>query len=282
MKKFKKSKIKQKKSCVPVQLSMYLDDTKLSSGTAFFFELDGEIFLITNWHNFSGRRPDNGQPISETTGATPNKYRIYIPVTNPIEANFSEINYREYTCNLYKDDDQLYPHWFEHPTFRHKVDLVAVPVNDFSLPNMLTITANSEKLALSKLDVRPGMDAFVLGYPIGLSGGAKFPIWKRASIASEPDIDLNNLPMFYIDTATKSGMSGSPVYAQESGFWAPEGKQIPDDAVFGTGHRFIGIYSGRVGDNALEAQLGIVWKESAIIETIQARVLGRNPLESVK
>ena len=78
----------------------------------------------------------------------------------------------------------------------------------------------------------------------------------------------------YIDTATREGMSGAPIYAQESGFWAPEGKKLPEDGVFGKGHRFIGIYSGRVGNDPFFAELGIVWKEEAIQEIIAAARAG--------
>ena len=34
---------------------------------------------------------------------------------------------------------------------------------------------------------------------------------KRARIASEPIIDIQDRPLMYIDTASRSGMSGSPV-----------------------------------------------------------------------
>ena len=37
------------------------------------------------------------------------------------------------------------------------------------------------------------------------------------------DFDLDGVPKFYIDTAIREGMSGSPVYAQEVGYWYPEG-----------------------------------------------------------
>jgi hypothetical protein len=75
--------------------------------------------------------------------------------------------------------------------------------------------------AVSRDDVRPlypmiGAEVFVLGYPRGVTSTGVFPIWKRASIASEPQssvslegTEYNNL--FYIDGLTKTGMSGSPV-----------------------------------------------------------------------
>jgi hypothetical protein len=89
------------------------------------------------------------------------------------------------------------------------------------------------RLPLDKLSLTPGMDVFVLGYPRGISGGGRFPLWKRGSIASEPDVNIDNLPMMYIDTATREGMSRAPVYAQEVGFWAPGGKKFPDEGSSG-------------------------------------------------
>ena len=66
-------------------------------------------------------------------------------------------------------------------------------------------------------------------------------------------------------------MSGSPVIATKNGYWLPEGETDPGKAVIGEGRRFIGLYSGRVGDDEFQAQLGIVWKESAILEIMNQR-----------
>ena len=106
-----------------------------------------------------------------------------------------------------------------------------------------------------------------------MSGGAHFPIWKRGSIATEPDIDLDGLPKLFVDTASREGMSGAPVFAQYTGFWTPEDKSELKDSVFGTGRRFLGIYSGRVGDDPFQAQLGIVWKPTAIEEIIKYSII---------
>jgi hypothetical protein len=72
-----------------------------------------------------------------------------------------------------------------------------------------------------------------------------------------------------IDTATRPGMSGSPV------IW--RGAQYFDEAnntwVHTTGNvsRFLGIYSGRVAaKDTIEAQLGLVWRASLIEEIIAA------------
>ena len=146
---------------------------------------------------------------------------------------------------------------------------MAIPLS--GLEDTCITPANGDKLDLDKIRIYPSMEAFVLGYPRGMSGGGHFPIWKRATIATEPDFDLDGLPRFYIDTATREGMSGSPVYAQEVGYWLPEGETDQGKASIGKGRRFVGVYSGRLGaDDEFKAQLGIVWKESALISLIES------------
>jgi hypothetical protein len=47
----------------------------------------------------------------------------------------------------------------------------------------------------------------------------------------------------------------------------------------GEGRRFLGVYSGRVGDDSFKAQLGIVWKPSVIEEIIQAAMVGTSSFD---
>jgi hypothetical protein len=116
-------------------------------------------------------------------------------------------------------------------------------------------------------------EAFVIGYPFSKPPRLVLPIWKRASIASEPDLDIDNLPKMLIDTATRSGLSGSPVVMQRIGLHGMEGGVMKGSEIIGRIRNFIGVYSGRIGDNEFKAQLGIVWKARVIDE----KVLGKVP-----
>jgi hypothetical protein len=185
------------------------------------------------------------------------------------------VQWRPAILELYKGE---IPIWYEHPEHGYKVDVVAIPLDGLEETKIIAAN-NKEKLDLENFTLRPSLDAFVLGYPLGITGGGKLPIWKRASIATEPDIDLENLPKFLIDTATREGMSGSPVYAQENGFFIPEDKPGMDNAIIGEGRRFVGIYSGRLGSDTFQAQLGIVWKEMAIVEIITGKMHGKSSFE---
>ena len=244
---------------------MAFGETELAIGTAFFYRHLESTHLVTNWHNVTGRNPKSKQPLS-SHGGVPNRMIVGIP-THTTKDERPCILWQWKTLRLYEDEKMERPAWCEHPTFHESVDVVTIPLG--GLEETAVMAANDSQLGLDNIRLYPSLDVFVLGFPRGMSGGAHFPIWKRASIATEPDVDIDGLPKIFIDTATREGMSGSPVYAQEVGYWMPEGKTSPGDAVIGKGRRFIGIYSGRVGDDSFQAQLGIVWKASVIEEIIQ-------------
>ncbi|BAS58346.1 MULTISPECIES: trypsin-like peptidase domain-containing protein [Leptolyngbya] len=260
-------------SHVPFQISMCFKDTKIAIGTAFFYLYEGKPYLVTNWHNVTGREPDTLKCKSSQAGI-PDRLHIKIPYSTQHESGAKLMQWRTQIMPLYEDegDAPSKPVWYEHPRYRHKVDLVVIPVN--GIEETESRAANDPNLEFDNIRLRPGLDVFVLGFPRGIGGGANFPIWKRASIASEPDFDIDGLPKILIDTATREGMSGSPVYAQQIGYWLTEGATNQNEAVIGEGRRFLGIYSGRLGDDHYKAQLGIVWKPSAIDETIQAATIG--------
>jgi len=74
-------------------------------------------------------------------------------------------------------------------------------------------------------------------------------------------------------------MSGSPVIIRHHGIFDPESKNgsLTLSGIIGTVENFCGIYVGRVGDDELGVQLGIVWKEQAIVEVIESKSPGKNP-----
>lgn len=248
------------------KITLRFNGQNLSVATAFFYQHAESNWLVTNWHNLSGRNPLTGKPLSVSTGAIPNELVLHAAEWGH-DGDKTFLHWSERVIGLL--DDAGDPKWKVHPEFRERVDIAVMEFKKIS--DSLRVANNEKLLNLSKFKVRAGMDAFVLGYPLGISGGAKFPIWKRASIASEPDIDVDSLPKIVIDTATREGMSGSPVYVRNTGWWLPEGESGIKNHVIGEGTKFIGIYSGRVlGEDLLSAQLGIVWKETALIEIIES------------
>ncbi|MCF6348609.1 MAG: hypothetical protein L3J20_09970 [Flavobacteriaceae bacterium] len=84
------------------------------------------------------------------------------------------------------------------------------------------------------------------------------------------------MPKIFVDTASRPGMSGSPVIFKRSGIHGIIDGKLKLDTVIGVIQGFVGIYSGRIlGKNELEAQLGIVWKKQVIDEIIDGDTKGK-------
>lgn len=258
------------RSMMSFRIYPYYNHEKMGVATAFLYDWNEETFLVTNWHNVTGRRPETNELMSSSCGI-PNQLRI--EVHSAYDAGNGHLEHRMIpnTIPLYRDDEMFDPIWLEHPTFGSRVDVVAIRLGDLVNPLPRNLVRLNRGDPLMRVSI--GTDAFILGFPRGISGGL-FPIWKRGSFASEPYHDIDGLPKCYVDTATREGMSGSPVIAASNGVLHLENLNISGRSN-GIVHRFVGIYSGRVGMGASDAQLAIVWKESALFEIVKNGIRGK-------
>ena len=64
--------IQEKMSWVPFQIELMYEKENLGIGTAFAYQLNNQTYLITNWHNVSGRHPETLKAIHKDL-ALPNK-----------------------------------------------------------------------------------------------------------------------------------------------------------------------------------------------------------------
>ena len=143
------------------------------------------------------------------------------------------------------------------------VDVVALPIGEAVKEKVTLLPVN--ELASGKIAIRIGMDVFILGYPFG-SALPAVPVWKRGSIASEPSLVQLTTGYYLIDTASRPGISGSPVILRswsndvlESNMWVSTNDQLPVD-------RIIGVYSGRKIPE--DAQIGLAWHVDYIDQII--------------
>lgn len=263
----------------PVSLSahhLYLcftpTDLVISNGSGFIYARGDVFYLITNWHNVAGKNPETGQCLSDTL-AVPDVISTAFRLPEHLG------QWKRQQLALYLDDGMHEPAWFVHPTHLNTVDVVAIPVPPAISTAYALFPINRIEFD-EKFPIEVGDDAFVVGYPFQDPSEDQFPIWKRASIASEPQIDVDRLPKLLIDTATRPGLSGSPVIMQRAGLHGASEGTLAPDTIIGTIRNFVGVYSGRVGADEVRAQLGIVWKKSVIDEIIDARVYGRPPYEA--
>jgi len=249
-------------STVPLFLEPLHGDLALAIATGFCWQHEETIFLVSNYHVLTGMHPETGQPLSEH-GTTPDRLRVHLHDGDRLG--------RWLAHDFALFDPQGRPLWQEHPLHGPKVDIAAIPL---SLPGGLHAYPVTS-CQFDDIPIEVGQDVFIIGFPKGVTGAGRFPIWKRGNIASEPGIPLDGLPRLLVDTATKEGMSGSPVVVQFTGVHAKEPGQLAGDDWIGSGRAFLGIYSGRIASSSqLEAQLGFVWRAEAILETVQS---GRRP-----
>jgi Trypsin-like peptidase domain len=237
--------------------------------TGFLFRHNNELFLITNWHVVTGTDPTNLAPV--VCGPRPEaltlEYKQSVGANGVPTVGAATITNVLSPLYLYQRST---PVWFEHIT-RQNVDVVALSLATVNPDAFFNLPVNEVDQDRG-FDVTLGMDCFVLGYPQGMLGPGSTPIWKRGSIASEPMYDYRGKLGFLIDTATREGMSGAPVIARHSGVV----KQGPV-SVIGTATKFIGIYSGRIGTDPIEVQLGMVWRKEVLNDILSKETTGFNP-----
>lgn len=245
----------------------YFNETKLSSGTAFLYKYKdtGRYYIITNWHVVSGKNNQTNKCLDKNL-SIPNKLKVFFYTKD------SFTSWIIGTVNLYDEMECLVDKiWLEHPTYDKNVDVVALPIPDemFNTVANYNITDELEYLDY-KQDYKPtvGDELFILGYPKGIKAGGYYPIWKSGIIASEPDFNMEELPLFYIDAATREGMSGSAVIVK---------RPRPITITNGTKKSnfqtsLVGIYSGRIADDSFGLQIGRVWKSKVIDEIILGNI----------
>ena len=237
-------------------LQMRFSGQPLSTGTGFVSPSAKGPLLITNRHNVTGRRQDNNKPMSPT-GGIPDEVAVFHNVKGQLGSWQAKIE------PLYSDPENENRCWVEHPVLGANADFVALPLTQL------------DDVELYPYDpANPGQDMFigptetvsVIGFPFGIAAGGRFAVWATGSIASEPNVNYEGLPIQLIDCRSRQGQSGSPVLAYRSGgmiAMADGSSSVFNSPV----SKLIGIYSGRINP---ESDIGIVWKTSAILELINS------------
>jgi len=244
-------------------VDIYFDATHISRGAAFYWADSGKSYLVTNWHNVTGRDHRTSSVLDKRNAALPNRLEFDAFKGGNLGQRVSG------SIDLYQNGKAV---WLEHPEFGQKVDVVCIEVD---LEDNSVFAIN--ELSSDDIGLSIAQDVFILGYPMGIDT-QRLPIWKRGSVASEPDIDAEDLPLFYVDSATSKGLSGSPVILRKQPGLKENGKfefnTVPVS-------RFVGVYSGRrVPRDKPEANLGFVWKKEVVPDIISGGRIGSTDWQS--
>jgi hypothetical protein len=242
----------EKPSVQSLLLEMRVNGNSLAVGTGFTAVSRSGPVLITNRHNVTGRHQETGQPLSPT-GGIPDEVVILHNVGGSL-GTWTPVTERLH-------DASGKPLWHEHPTLGAKADFVALPLTNLASVQIYEydLTDTGPNIA-----VKPAEIVSVVGFPFGMTAGGAMAIWATGFVASEPELDFANLPVFLIDCRSRPGQSGSAVVAHRAG-----GMVAMSDGSSGVFNgpvtKFLGIYSGRIND---QSDIGIVWKASAIATLI--------------
>ena len=243
------------------------------------------MWLVTNCHVLTGRRPDRPGALLNDTPQSP--YKIEVTFPGPKVGSFLT----PVTLSLYEDGK---PIWREY-AFDKGVDLAAIPVS----PPKEAIAPCIQDFSDRDTEVlSPGADVVVIGYPFEHSIDMPFPVWKRAMVATEPAYTVFGVPQVLLDSPGTPGMSGSPVFRLMSGLSLPvqdvaaindfhEGKRSALDALADLDPskiqsaiilKWIGVYAGATGSKGLEQlNLGRMFHASMVDVATHQGLPGQNP-----
>jgi hypothetical protein len=265
-----------------VRLEPLFNDMKLGDATGFFVfgNLDNRpnFWLVTNWHVLSGRNADDPMCILHSQLALPNRLRLSLmlkPDQSEYESRPGQVLFQEQVVELYDADGRAM--WYQHP---QRNDRDVAVLNYAPHFQRFNISGVNELAAQGDMAIQIGGTVFILGYPLGFSHFANTPIWKKGSIASEPNLETpDSKTRVVIDATTRQGMSGAPVIMRERTHYLAEDGQIKTHV---NATRWIGVYASRpvirVRASALDedrrAEVGYFYKMGCVYEAITHGIRG--------
>lgn len=290
---FGKDKSLSPLSLLPIPITQKRNGKIIGHGTGFLArpEKDASSLLITNYHVLTARHPAKPSMMLPGYPDSPDEIEFRIPRYENNALTFPSGSIKDVSCRDFK--------FMEHPDRDKGVDLVALKVR--CPPDAIPVYLDQLPLN-NDLQVEVGGDAFILGFPFSSNYENNFPTWKRASVASEPFFPIDGLPKIHMDTASRPGMSGSPVFIRGmvDKIWlsedeaklhqaVQEGRASSPDFIMAVNpahmepkrvyeYRFIGVYAGRYGIPTEESiQLGVVWSAQALEKLFSSPVITSHP-----
>lgn len=239
-------------SAATISVIPYANSVALSHGTAFtVVSRRNRRFLITNYHVAAGRHPDTNAPIRKD-GVLPDRL-LFVRYAGETDSGHC------WKPLVLPTEQGRSPSWFMHPQHGATFDVVAIPVSNLVVGDAIPAVPIGP---WPRIAIRPGSDVAIIGFPEGITGAGAFPLWKTGGVASEPELPIpkNDFSeeddFFWIDSNTRSGMSGAPVIARRLGMFLDESG---GNVASGQTDRLLGVYAGRALD-AKDVTLGRVWR----------------------
>ena len=176
-----------------------LGDRILTHATGFFFERDGNLFVVTNRHVV----------LDEASEHHPDRIEIELHVN---EKNLGDTV--QFSIPLYRDGKSV---WREGTDSAGAIDVVAILLERLALPAKMLYHAFKPAHLFRKLDlVEMGAPLLIVGFPLGVHDTLhRLPVARQAVIASSFGIRFQGKGCFLTDARMHRGTSGAPVVARK-------------------------------------------------------------------
>ena len=121
--------------------------------------------------------------------------------------------------------------------------------------------------------VSVGDPALIVGYPLSLvEEGHVVPISRNARLATKPDYDFKNQPIFLVDSTVVRGSSGSPVVLPIQPYVWTEKHKINIGLI--QENHLIGIVSGAIKDWEMIIRKSVSFEKTQVFSVIDSSNLG--------
>ena len=178
-----------------------LGDRTLTHATGFFFERDGDLYVVTSRHVV----------LDEASDHHPDRIEIELHVN---EHNLGDTV--QFSIPLYRDGRSV---WREGLDSAGAIDVVAILLERAALPKRLLLHAFTPAQLFQKLDlVEMGAPVLIVGFPLGVHDTLhRLPVARQSVIASAFGIRFQGKGCFLTDARLHRGTSGAPVVARNTG-----------------------------------------------------------------
>jgi len=185
------------------KVATFVDDRPLTTGSGFFFERDGHLFLVTSRHVF----------IDEPSQHMPNRIEVQLHIDADNLAacvDFSIPLYREGKSAWCQGEDSAGP-----------IDVAVIEIDRDALPpSVVNWAFTPQHICHPRGGVHPveiGSPLIILGFPLGFHDTLhRIPVARQAIVSSSFDFRFQGRGYFLTDARTHRGTSGSPVIMRDT------------------------------------------------------------------
>jgi S1-C subfamily serine protease len=224
----------------------------LTNASAFFFERDERLFLVTSRHVV----------IDEPSKHFPDRIEIELHIDPD---NMAEST--GFSMPLYRDGKSIWRHGFDTAG---EIDVAAIEIERSALPDSTVYRAFTPgHLHRPPSQVEVGTSLLVVGFPLGFHDTLHhMPVVRHAVVASSFGLRFQGEGYFLTDARTHRGTSGAPVVMRVSSEREPIQGDLP--------WMLLGVHSARLDlgtrDLELDEALGLncAWYADILLTLTEA------------